>query len=271
MTGLTEANAQLAAREQDLEKRAALRAAQIAAEIRQPGSRPHHSRRRSPARPAAPQRRCCVEPPVPDRPLNQPIHFLNQPIAMSVPTLLDLAKLDAGVGYPIIEESVKSAPELRVVPASTILGTTMELTVRTGLPSVAFRDANQGVARSKSKYETRTFQTHILDHQIAVDEQIVNGAKDRGRLLENHVIGVMEAAMQYVGSQFYYGTGHDAKGFPGLLAQYAADTDHTVDAAGAANKTSVWFLKLGPECLEFLFGNGQTIGLQGRLGTGDRV
>jgi hypothetical protein len=128
---------------------------------------------------------------------------------MSVPTLLDLAKLDAGVGYPIIEESVKSAPELRVVPASTILGTTMELTVRTGLPSMAFRDANQGVPRSKSRYETKTFQTHILDHQIAVDEQIVNGAKDRGRLLENHVGGVMESAMQYVGSQFYYGTGHE--------------------------------------------------------------
>jgi hypothetical protein len=180
---------------------------------------------------------------------------------MSVPTLLDLAKLDAGVGYPIIEESVKSAPELRVVPASTILGTTMELTVRTGLPSMAFRDANQGVPRSKSRYETKTFQTHILDHQIAVDEQIVNGAKDRGRLLENHVVGVMESAMQYVGSQFYYGTGHDAKGFPGLLAQYAADPDHTVDAGGATNKTSVWFLKLGPECLEFLFGNGRTIGL----------
>jgi len=56
----------------------------------------------------------------------------------------------------------------------------MELTVRTGLPSVAFRDAEPGVARGKSSYETRTFQTHILDHQIAVDEQIVNGAKDRG-------------------------------------------------------------------------------------------
>src|SRR5690606_11590386 len=87
------------------------------------------------------------------------------------------------------------------------------------------------------------------------------GAKDRGRLLENHVVGVMESAMQYVGSQFYYGTGHDAMGFPGLLAQYAADPDHTVDAGGATNKTSVWFLKLGPECLEFLFGNGRTIGL----------
>ena len=181
---------------------------------------------------------------------------------MSVPTLLDIAKLDAGIGYPLIEEAVKLAPELQVVPADTIVGTTMELTVRTGLPSVRFRNANEGVARSKSSYETRTFQTHILDHQVAVDSQIVDGARDKGRLLENHTAGVMEAAMQYIGSQFYYGTGNDAKGFPGLLAQCKSGAAHTVDAGGAANKTSVWFLRLGRECVEFLFGNSQTIRLQ---------
>lgn len=180
---------------------------------------------------------------------------------MSVPTLLDIAKLDAGIGYPLIEEAVKLAPELMVVPADTILGTTMELTVRSGLPSVRFRNANEGVPRSKSTYETRTFQTHILDHQVAVDEQIVNGARDKGRLLENHASGAMEAAMQYIGSQFYYGTGNDTKGFPGLLAQCKSDAAHTVDAGGATSKTSVWFLRLGRECVEFLFGNGQTIRL----------
>ena len=181
---------------------------------------------------------------------------------MSVPTLLDLTKLDAGIGYPIIEEVVKLAPELQIVPADTIVGTTMELTVRTGLPSVSFRNANEGVKRSKSSYETRTFQTHILDHQIAVDAQIVDGARDKGRLLENHSSGVMEAAMQYIASQFYYGTGNDTKGFPGLLAQSKGDAAHTVDAGGAANKTSIWFLRLGRECVEFLFGNNQTIRLQ---------
>jgi len=180
---------------------------------------------------------------------------------MSVPTLLDIAKLDAGIGYPLIEEAVKLAPELMVVPADTILGTTMELTVRSGLPSVRFRNANEGVPRSKSTYETRTFQTHILDHQVAVDEQIVYGARDKGRLLENHASGAMEAAMQYIGSQFYYGTGNDTKGFPGLLAQCKSDVAHTVDAAGTTSKTSVWFLRLGRECVEFLFGNSQTIRL----------
>ncbi|NDD52888.1 hypothetical protein EBZ39_03240 [bacterium] len=178
---------------------------------------------------------------------------------MALPTLLDLAKTDAGIGYDIIEESIQSAPELRTVPAATIKGTTMELTVRTGLPTVAFRNANEGVERSKSSYATKTFQTFILDHQIAVDKQVISGAKEPGRWLQNHATGAMEAAFRKIGSQFYYGTGHDAKGFPGLIAQYSADTDHEVNASGSSNKSSVWMVRLGVETLEFLFGNDQTI------------
>jgi len=180
---------------------------------------------------------------------------------MSVPTLLDLARVDAGIAYPIIEDSLKSAPELSVFPAATISGSTMELTVRTGLPSVAFRDANEGVARSKSSYDTKVFQTHILDHQIAVDKQVLTGSKDPGRWLQNHATGAMEAAMRYIGSQIYYGTGNDAKGFPGLLAQYSADADHEVNASGSSNKSSVWMVRLGVETIELLFGNDQTLRL----------
>jgi len=180
---------------------------------------------------------------------------------MSFPTLLDLARTDAGILYPIIEDSLKSAPEMSIFPAATINGSTMELTVRTGLPSVAFRDANEGVARSKSTYDTKIFQTHILDHQIAVDKQVLAGAKDPGRWLSNHATGAVEAAMRYIGSQIYYGTGNDAKGFPGLLAQYSADSAHEVDATGSSNKTSVWMVRLGVETLEILFGNDQTLRL----------
>jgi hypothetical protein len=32
-----------------------------------------------------------------------------------------------------------------------------------------------------------------------------------------------------------------------------------VDATGTANKSSVWFLEVGPEMVEFLFGRGKTI------------
>ena len=93
---------------------------------------------------------------------------------MSVPTLLDIAKLDAGIGYPLIEEAVKMAPELTVVPADTMTGTTMELTVRTGLPSVRFRNANDPL------------KIVIVTDRTQLEQQMRNTAKLAGE----KIIGV---------------------------------------------------------------------------------
>ncbi len=183
-----------------------------------------------------------------------------------LPNLLDIAKIDAGDAYPIIEESVKLAPELQVVPADVITSTSMQLTVRTDIPAVAFRNLNEGSARSKSEYVTRTFETHILDHQVAVDIRLLDGARNPARVLQNHSIGVLQAQFRLVGTQFYYGgtaqSGADAKGFPGLLAQSATDAAHVIDATGSTAKTSVWMVRLGVETLQFLFGSNQTLAIQ---------
>lgn len=177
-------------------------------------------------------------------------------------TLLDIKKLDSGIGFELIEESVSEAPELRVIPVETIPGTEMKLTVRTQLPEVAFRHFNEGTARSKSAYEDRVFETAILDHQVAIDRKLVEASLTPARVLENHMVGALEAAFRHIGKQFYYGTGNDKKGFPGLLAQMMADSDHEVDATGTAAKSSVYFVRLARESLMFLFGSGTTINMQ---------
>lgn len=176
--------------------------------------------------------------------------------------LLDLKKLDAGIGFELIEESVSEAPELRIIPAEVIPGTEMKLTVRTHLPSVSFRHYNEGTARTKSAYEDRIFQTAILDHQVAVDKKLVDGALDPARALENHMVGAIEASFRHIGKQMYYGTGNDEKGFPGLLAQMMIDADHEVDVTGTAAKSSVFFVRVARESLQFLFGSGTTINMQ---------
>lgn len=178
---------------------------------------------------------------------------------MSLLTLLDIAKLNGGVGFNIIEENVLLAPELRVIPMETIAGTEMKLTVRTDLPTVGFRQLNKGTPRSKSKYEERIFQCADISHQVAVDKALVDKTLDKGRLLENHMSGAVEAAFRHVAKQWYYGVSNDAKGFPGLIAQMLADADHEVDATGAAAKSSVWFARIGRETLQFIGGNGSTI------------
>src|SRR3954470_12982429 len=87
------------------------------------------------------------------------------------PTLLDVAQLDAGVGSEVISEVIAAYPEVAAFPVETMAGATMEVSVLTTLPTVQFRNANEGVARSKATFETRVFQTSILDAQVAVDVQ----------------------------------------------------------------------------------------------------
>lgn len=181
-------------------------------------------------------------------------------------TALDLMKVDAGALSPLIEENIELAPELSVIPADTISGTTVELSVRTDLPEVFFRHANEGVARTKGNFVNRLFQTHLLDHRVVVDEdEAISHPKGLGRYLESHMSGALQAAIRKISKQFYYGgtkaaaTHNDPKGPPGIIAQYAADADHEVNAGGSTGKTSVWFLRVGRETIEFLFGQGQTL------------
>lgn len=173
-------------------------------------------------------------------------------------TYLDIAKLDAGADSALVEEAIVNAPEFSTVPAKGIVGTTAQLTVRTGLGTVGFRKFNAGVLPVSSTFESRVFQTMNLDAPITIDRKLVSGAKDPARVLDAEAVGVMEAAFQKAGSQFYYGTGSD-DGFPGLIAQYAADTAHTVDVTGTSAKSSVWMLELGEATCAFLLGNDQTI------------
>ena len=174
-------------------------------------------------------------------------------------TLLDIKKLDAGIGFDLIEENVQKAPELRLIPAEPIAGTDIKLSVRTDLPEVRFRKLNQGTPRSKSKYEDRVFSTAVLDHQVAVDRQVVRSSLNPVRPLENHASGAVEAAFRHVGKQFYYGVGNDELGFPGIIAQMLDDEDHVINAEGSSNTTSVFFLHIGRETVQFLFGNGTSI------------
>ena len=181
---------------------------------------------------------------------------------MSFPTLLDIKKLNDGVGFDLVEENVLLCPELRIIPAEVIAGAEMKLTVRTDLPTVGFRNLNEGMARSKSQYETRVFSCADISGQIAIDLGVYRRALDPLRLQQAEASGFMEAAFRHVAKQFWYGTTNDTKGFPGIIAQMLADAEHEVDATGSTAKSSVYFVRIARETCQFLFGNGTTIDLQ---------
>lgn len=180
---------------------------------------------------------------------------------MATTTLLDLAKNqgnDLVIG--LIEESIKTQPEFRLFPARTISGTSYKTVIRKSLPTAQFRNANEGVTRTKSEYEQKTVETFIVDLQIACDKAIAD-AWEGGRetYFAREALGVMESAMRLVGSQVYYGVSNDAKGFPGLKA--IVDSSMEVDAGGSTAKTSVWAVKYGLQDVQFQFGNNTSLEL----------
>lgn len=191
-------------------------------------------------------------------------------------TLLDIAKRnghDAIVG--IIEETTRAIPEVSglnpengvaipgVGDSRTIQGTSYKTLVRTALPTVAFRDGNQGSTGLKSTWATRLVETFIMNPRWNVDKAIADKSEDGWQMLmADEAFGVVTAAFQTLGRQFYYGRaaagvalGGDARGFNGLIDVYDA-TNKLVDAGGTTADTgsSVWAVKFGPQAVRWVYG-----------------
>jgi hypothetical protein len=180
-------------------------------------------------------------------------------------TLLDIAKLNGSDEVVGLIEEVKTAiPEIAILPSRTIAGTSYKTLTRTGLPSVAFRGANEGVATSKSTYKSELIQMYLLDGQIEMDKRVAD-ADERGpaRVLGLEASGVAKAALIHVIQQMYYGVSSDSKGFPGLKAFTPFGGDYTLNAGGTTAKTasSVFGVRFGEQDVQMLWGNNTTLTL----------
>src|SRR5690348_16616260 len=90
-------------------------------------------------------------------------------------TALDIAKSngsDQVVG--LIEENLNAAPEVSVLPARTISGTSFKSLVRTAYPSTGFRKLNTGVEPTKSTYVNKLFETYYYDGQMEMDKAVAD-------------------------------------------------------------------------------------------------
>ena len=182
---------------------------------------------------------------------------------MAQPTLLDIAKAngsDAVAG--LIDEAAKAHPELTMGGARTIAGINYKTLVRTAVPTgSSFRNANEGTAAVKSTYENRLVETFIFNPLWKCDKAVADRYEDgAAAYVALEASGMMEAAMQDLSQQFYYGrnvTFGNAKGFPGLLTAYDA-TNMVVDAGGTTDNTasSVWAVKFSPKDAIWVWGNG---------------
>ena len=184
---------------------------------------------------------------------------------MSRLNMLDVAKLrgnDATVG--LIEANIKAAPEAELFPFRTIRGTSYKTGIRTGLPTVGFRNANEGQTPTKSTFEQKIIEAFIFGGQNEIDKAVAD-ADERGAeyLKALEASGVTLAAMRAIGSQIWYGTTQDAKGFPGLKAAtvFGGTTQNgdplTINATGstASTASSVYAVKFGEQDVTLIGGN----------------
>lgn len=177
---------------------------------------------------------------------------------MVAPTLLDIAVSHGSEGLSgLVEEVVKAVPELQLGAARPIKGLQYKQNVRTALPGGSFRNANEGTTPQKSTFEERLFNCFIANPVWTCDKAVADIHEDGPQAyIATEGVGMTLGQMIHVGKQFYYGTGNDAKGFPGLKAMFAGSS-MTIDATGntADTGSSVWLVKWGPQGVQWLYGN----------------
>jgi hypothetical protein len=181
---------------------------------------------------------------------------------MPNPTLMDIAVAngsDPVVG--LIEESIKAHPEMQRAYARTIKGINYKTLVRTELPTVAFRNVNEGSATVKSRYENRLVECFTLNPIWNADQAAADAYEDGApAFIAMEGVGMVEAAIRTLCKQFYYGNAAtglgDAKGNPGLIDAYDA-TNFVVDATGttASTGSSVWAVRFGLQDVCMVWGN----------------
>jgi hypothetical protein len=185
---------------------------------------------------------------------------------MSRITLLDVAKnngSDTIVG--LVEESISVAPEVAVFPVRSVEGTGFKTLVRTGLPSVDFIAASQGIEAGKSTFENKHFDCGLLGGRIEVWKSVLDAPENgpASDIKATEAAGVMEAAMRKVGKQIFYGKTAlgSEKGFVGLVSM--VDGALIKDATGTTANTgsSVYMVKFGPRDVSLVMGRNATMEL----------
>lgn len=197
-------------------------------------------------------------------------------------TLLDIAKANGSDQVTgLIDETTKATPEVRMGSSRTIKGTSFKTWVRTALPGTAFRNANQGANVTKGLYENRLVETFIFNPRWEADVAVADRYEFGAAAYINYEsTGMVEASMQQMGRQFFYGRntyqvgglgpdgtsgtyfGGDIKGFPGLIDGY--NTLYEKDAGGTTPNTAsdVWGVKFGNQNVNWIWGNGGSMTME---------
>lgn len=160
---------------------------------------------------------------------------------------------------PMLEDAV-------TVPCNQ--GTQHVHAIRTGLPSSTWGMLYKGVQKSKSTKQQVVDTTGFVESASAVDERLLEIAKDGGKALRlSEAMAHMESMSNEVQSKIIYGnSAADPEQFMGLAPRFnslsAANGNQIIDAGGTgSDNTSVWFIGWGENTCHLLHPESAPAGL----------
>lgn len=191
-------------------------------------------------------------------------------IGATVLTLTDWAKrLDPDGKVPYIVEMLAQSNEILTDMLWKMgnLPTGERCTVRTGLPTVAWRLLNQGVATSKSTTAQIDEQCGMLEAWSEVDKDLaeLNGNQNSFRLSEASAF--IEAMNQEMAQTLFYGnSGLAPEEFTGLAIRYsslsAVNGQNVITGGGSgSDNSSVWLVVWGANTVHGIFPKESKAGL----------
>lgn len=192
-------------------------------------------------------------------------------IGSSVLTLADWAKrLDPTGKISLIVELLSQTNEILtdMLWREGNLPTGHRVTVRTGLPTVAWRLLNQGIQPSKSTTAQIDEAVGILEawSEVDVDLAMLNGNTAAFRLSEAQAF--IEAMNQEMAATLFFGNaGIDPEEFTGLSVRYsdlgADNAQNIVDGGGTgSDNSSIWLVGWGDNSIYGIFPKGSQAGLE---------
>lgn len=139
-------------------------------------------------------------------------------------------------------------------------------TVRTGLPTVAWRLLNAGTVPSKSHTAQIDEQCGMLDAWSQVDKALADLGGNAGAVRLSEARAFLEAMNQELAGTLFYGTASAPEEFVGLAPRYSSSTagngDNVIKAGGVgSDNTSIWLIAWDPETITGIYPQGSKAGL----------
>ncbi len=151
-------------------------------------------------------------------------------------------------------------------------GTKHKTTVRTGIPTPAYRRYNQGVQPSNTQEVPIEDTTGMIEDYLEVDKALADLSGNEKQFRAGKAKGIMAGFNNFVASEMLYGSpAITPEGFMGMAPRYSMLSSNTaataaarqvIDAGGTgSDNTSIWFITWGETQCQLLYPRGSKIGL----------